>query len=244
MQLPKHFFAERNWQKNMLMGKLLIEFRSIRCRLTSPKYYGLNDMDMVLERHLPSNGFFVELGANDGRKQSNTLHLEKYHGWGGVLIEPEIKNFEKCEKNRKAKVVNAACVSFTYDKKTVSLIYSDLMTIASSGLETDILKPAEHATLGMSVQKDVSTYEFSAPALTLNSILKQHSPKNRVDLLSLDVEGAEIEVLKGVDHNQYRFDHCLIESRSEKKLVEYMRKNDYELIKKLSEHDLLFRSTR
>jgi hypothetical protein len=96
-------------------------------------------MDMVLERHLPPNGFSVELGANDGTRQSNTLHLEKYHGWGGVLIEPEIKNFEKCEKNRKAKVVNAACVSFMYNKKTVPLIYSDLMTIASSGVETDNL---------------------------------------------------------------------------------------------------------
>lgn len=226
------------------MGKLLVKIRSISCRLMSPRYYGLNKMDMVLERHLPPNGFFVELGANDGIRQSNTLHLEKYHGWGGVLIEPEIKNFEKCEKNRKAKVVNAACVSFMYNKKTVPLIYSDLMTIASSGVETDILKPVEHAILGTSVQKDVSTYEFNAPALTLNSILKQYATKSRIDFLSLDVEGAEIEVLKGVDHNQYRFDHCLIESRSEMKLIEYMRTNDYELIEKLSEHDLLFRSVR
>ena len=238
------FLCEKELTEIILVGKLLVKIRLIRCRLMSPRYYGLNEMDKVLERYLPPNGFFVELGANDGIRQSNTLHLERYHGWVGVLIEPEIKNFEKCEKNRKAKVVNAACVSFTYDKKTVPLIYSDLMTIASSGLETDILKPAEHAQLGISVQKDVSTYEFNAPALTLNSILKQHSTKNSIDFLSLDVEGAEIEVLKGVDHNQYRFDHCLIESRSEKKLIEYMQTNDYELIKKLSEHDLLFRSVR
>jgi len=219
-------------------------YHSFKCRFLHASYFGLNNLDQAIEKYLPRKGFFVELGANDGIRQSNTLHLEKQHGWGGLLIEPEIKNFEKCEKNRKAKVVNAACVSFTYDKKTVPLIYSDLMTIASSGLETDILKPAEHAILGISVQKDVSTYEFNAPALTLNSILMQHSTKNRIDFLSLDVEGAEIEVLKGVDHNQYRFDHCLIESRSEKKLIEYMRTNDYELIKKLSQHDLLFRSVR
>lgn len=75
------------------------------------------------------------------------------------------------------------------------------MIIASSGLETDILKPAEHTTLGISIQKLISTYEFSVPALALNSILKQHSPKDSVDFLSLDVEGLEIEVLKEIDYD-------------------------------------------
>jgi hypothetical protein len=101
-----------------------------------------------------------------------------------------------------------------------------------------------HATLGISVQKHVSNHEFNAPAQTLNSILVKHSLDCDIDLLSLDVEGAEIEVLKGLDHSQFRFGHCLIESRSEKKLTDFMQLNGYELITKLSEHDFLFRNVR
>jgi FkbM family methyltransferase len=217
---------------------------ALRCKFFSLKYFGLNGMDKALEIYLPSYGTFVELGANDGKSQSNTLHLEKYHGWRGLLIEPEISNYEKCKINRKAIVVNAACVSFNYESETVPFIYSDLMTIASSGLETDINDPVSHATLGISVQKHVSNHEFNAPAQTLNSILVKHSLDCDIDLLSLEVEGAEIEVLKGLDHSHFRFGHCLIESRSEKKLAEFMQLNGYELITKLSDHDFLFRNVR
>ena len=34
------------------------------------------------------NGFFIELGANDGLFQSNTAFFEKEHEWTGILIEP------------------------------------------------------------------------------------------------------------------------------------------------------------
>jgi hypothetical protein len=32
------------------------------------------------------NGFFIELGANDGLMQSNTAFFEFTRGWTGILI--------------------------------------------------------------------------------------------------------------------------------------------------------------
>ena len=53
------------------------------------QYFGLNKLDKKVLKYLNYNrGFFVELGANDGISQSNTLHFEKYKNWKGILIEP------------------------------------------------------------------------------------------------------------------------------------------------------------
>ena len=57
----------------------------------------LNDIDHKLEEYLPyKNGFFIEVGANDGFAQSNTYYFEKLRGWKGVLIEPIPDLYAKC----------------------------------------------------------------------------------------------------------------------------------------------------
>ena len=51
------------------------------------RYFSLNDLDKKLEKYLDFDyGYFVELGANDGVNQSNTLFFERFRGWKGVLI--------------------------------------------------------------------------------------------------------------------------------------------------------------
>ena len=46
-------------------------------------------MDRCLEQYLPyKNGFFIEVGANDGFAQSNTYYFERFLKWRGILIEP------------------------------------------------------------------------------------------------------------------------------------------------------------
>ena len=47
-------------------------------------------LDIKLDEIFDSkkNGFFIELGANNGLTQSNTAFFEKYRNWSGILIEP------------------------------------------------------------------------------------------------------------------------------------------------------------
>lgn len=170
------------------------------------------------------------------------LYFEKYRGWRGVLIEPILHNYLQCRQNRSPQ--NAffcnACTSFAYKGKFVEILYSNLMSVPL-GLETDIVDPAAHAAVG---RQFLHGYEenvrIGAIAKTLNQILiEAHAPKT-IDLLSLDVEGAEIEVLRGLDHDQFRFKYLCIESRSPKKLKEYMADCGYKLLEKLTEWDYLF----
>ena len=46
------------------------------------------------------NGTYIELGALDGVKYSNTKFFEDTLGWTGILIEPHKLEFESLQKNR------------------------------------------------------------------------------------------------------------------------------------------------
>ena len=209
------------------------------------KYFGLNNLDEKLEKYLNyDDGFFVELGANDGVTQSNSLYFEKYRGWRGLLVEPAPQNYLKCIQNRseKSSIFCAACVSFDYAQEFVRIAYSNLMS-APIGLHSDIENPRAHAQSGKQFLGDRElVFEFGAVARTLNSLLVEAQAPAHIDFLSLDVEGAELEVLKGIDHQSFRFKYMLIECRDLPRLSAYLEQQGYRFLEKLSEHDCLFAS--
>ncbi len=211
---------------------------------TGTKYWGLEDLDKKLIAIIGNKpGFFVELGANDGISQSNTKHIEMFHDWRGVLIEPYPENYNKLAKTRSRSTyfVNAACISFEFQKSEMKLAYSNLMTTPMEG-SSDMEDRKSHAQSGQKFLKGgekVST--FSAKARTLNSILDDAGAPSAIDLLSLDVEGGELEVLSGVDHSRYRFTWILVESRNKQTISDFLEKLGYEFHSQLTSHDFLFR---
>ena len=228
----------------LITTKIYNIFIKLKLKETKKNYYGLDKLDKQIENYLDyNNGFYVELGANDGIQQSNTYYFEQYRGWKGILIEPIGQRYLECFKNRSTnnKIFCNACVSFQYKEKFVELTYSNLMTTATD-LENDLINPLEHAKKGLKyIPNKENNYTFGSPAATLNSILIKSDAPRKIDFLSLDVEGAEIEVLRGIDHKKFRFKYMCIESRNNEKLTQYLIENDYIFVEKLSKHDYLFR---
>ena len=217
--------------------------RSIRLRIK--KYHGQWKIDQKIEKYLDFNdGYYVELGAVDGIGLSNTLYYELNRNWRGLLVEPVPHNFLKCVANRPAvknKVFCNACVSFDYKDKYVEMIYSHYMSTAL-GLESDISNPAAHAESGKNFLATAAEkiFKFGALAATLNHLLKSAQAPELIDLLSLDVEGAELEVLKGIDHDTYKFRIMCIESRDPARITDYLSAFGYEYLEKISPHDYLY----
>lgn len=207
------------------------------------KYYGLNGLDKKIEKYLPFNdGFYVELGANDGLDQSNTLYFERHKKWRGVLIEPTPHNYLKCLANRSKDnhIFCNACVSFDYKDHFVEIAFSNLMS-SPIGLESDVLDPISHAESGTEfLEFTDQVFIFGSVAKTLNDLLLTANAPKIIDFLSLDVEGAEIEVLKGINHSTYWFKYICVECRDISKLTSYLNQVGYELKEKLSVHDYLF----
>lgn len=165
-------------------------------------YGGMSKHNIPIDQYLDEkffqkkeNGFFIELGAHNGEFFSNTLFLEETRRWKGILIEPS-QQFFACEKRRSNPSFQCACIDKEEIKSMKGLFIGspmDALNIASVRKE----KKGNHVV----------------ETRTLCSILQEYEEKygtiEKIDFLSLDVEGSELLVLKGLGN--YRPEYILIE---------------------------------
>ena len=230
--------------KNFIPVPIWDYLRYWKFRVFYRGHFAGKGLDIKLEKYINYNdGFFVELGANDGYTESNTIYLEIHKGWRGVLIEPSPNLFLSCTRTRKRnKIFCNACVGMDYDKKYVDMEYANLMSI-SSNLDVDMGVSNQEIYLKAGrehLQTNQRNLKFGALARTLSSILDESNAPKEIDFLSLDVEGAELDVLRGVDFNNYSFKYMLIECRTIERLESYLLERGYQKIDKLTHTDHLF----
>jgi FkbM family methyltransferase len=201
--------------------------------------FALNELDWKLRKYLNyPGGVFVEAGANNGVDQTNSLHFERYLNWSGLLVEPIPSLAELCRKNRPGcSVENCALVPFEFSGDTVEMEFCNLMSLVKGAMQSADLEQA-HVSAGAAVQ-GIQPYSIKVPARTLTSVLETHRIRD-IDLLSLDVEGFESSVLRGLDFQKYRPKFMLIEARFRKEIEEVIFPI-YAPVEELSEHDVLYR---
>ena len=214
------------------------------------KSFAMSEIDLYISKlfsEVKSRKFYIEIGANDGISQSNTKYLELYDGWNGILIEPIPDLYSKLLKNRSASniFVNSACCSFDYSNSSMAFLYANLMSISLDG-KSDIPDRQQHANIGLGfLNKGESIYKLQVPTTTLNSILLTNSAPKRINFFSLDVEGSELEVLEGINYDEFVFDFICVETRSFDRIEKFLRKKGYDYfaqITKYSSHsDYLFK---
>jgi FkbM family methyltransferase len=219
-------------------------FRYIKFKIIKSNNFAPYSIDKKLEKYLDYKyGYFVELGANDGYTESNTLSLEIKKSWRGVLVEPAPTQFLNCCYYRSRPgnhLFCNACVPFTYDKKYVDIQYANLMSV-SENLSTEIKDVEKHLISGRAhLINTARSIQFGAAARTLSSILDESNAPKLIDFLSLDVEGVELAVLKGIDFDKYKFKYMLIECRNFSVIEKFLKKYGYKKIDKFTHHDYLF----
>jgi FkbM family methyltransferase len=196
-------------------------------------FYGSSDCnDIPLDQKLneifnnKENGFFIELGANDGVTQSNTAFFEKFKKWRGILIEPSLKEYELCLKNRPNSICcNYACVSYDYID---DIVYGDFKQNSCS-----LMASINSERLGLNTLTPVK-------AITLEKILDFHNITNNIDFLSLDTEGYELNILKGLNLDKYRPNYMLIEvyNKDYNQIILFLKEKQYDLICNFSNYCL------
>lgn len=195
----------------------------------------LFDMDRRLAAIMPrQGGTFFEAGAHDGYTQSNTYYLERHRGWSGVLVEPVPELRSKCERRRpRSQVFGCALVGPDHHDPDITIHFGDLMSTV--GADT-------HAASGLAVVGR-SAYSVSVPARTLSSVLDE-ARVGALDLMVLDLEGNELEALRGLDFERHAPRHLLVETlerATQQPALDAALCSRYELLDVLSDYDLLYR---
>lgn len=144
-------------------------------------------------------GFFVDIGAFDGIHLSNSYSFE-LAGWRGICLEPHPFYFNLCLQNRPNSIcLNKACGR---EEKQGVVFHVDNTGLFSSfshiGEEENI---KGHFSLLNGLQMKTDTIEVDI--IPCNSILENFPPGCGIDFVSIDVEGAELDVLHGFDLGKY-----------------------------------------
>jgi len=201
-----------------------------KAKMAHPDQDGLERLEKQHIRAYFDNsraGVFVEVGANEPVSiYSQSWHLEKELGWHGLLIEPNPELAAKARLSRPLSTV-CECACTSPDKVGDLELY---IPLADSGEVTG------HASL--EINADDHHYQHhrlvGVRAVTLTDLLDRHG-LNGIDLLSIDVEGTELDVLAGLDWRRYRPRLILLEDKHVfLNKHRYLRSQGYALVKRMN----------
>jgi FkbM family methyltransferase len=188
-------------------------------------FNGQDHQDMIAYLYFKGRweGFYIDIGANDGVSFSNTYVFEQM-GWQGICVEPLPDVFTQLKINRNCDCYNVAISDKI--EENVKFIKGFGQNTMWSGLDEKM------SNIHKSVIKNGKYEYINVKTITFNDLMKDYPDVCFVDFLSIDVEGAEISVLSSIDFKKYQFGLITIENNKEveglgNKIINFMRQKDY-----------------
>jgi FkbM family methyltransferase len=180
--------------------------------------YSQSGEDLLLWEYFGArtNGFFLEAGANHPTKLSQTWLFE-LHGWKGILVEPLAKNCELLRQHRPGSRVFQCALGAPEQRGRAQIKVAG----------------GDDALSGLVVDDDVIVERMEEVEVrTLDEVLAE-AGNPKLDFMSLDVEGFELQVLRGFDLMRHRPAVILIEDHLEHLLVHrHLARHGYRLVKR------------
>jgi FkbM family methyltransferase len=181
-------------------------------------------------------GFFLDIGAHDGKTYSNSYIFEQL-GWRGACVEPLPDVFQQLRKNRRCDCYQAALAGAS--DPAAPFVHA-LGVDTLSGLESEMAGTHEDWILREGGRPE----RIRVQAITFPELMAHYPELRFVDFLSLDVEGAEMAILKTIDFETYGFGLITVECAGERngegeELRSFMAAKGYGLLADLG-LDLVF----
>lgn len=164
------------------------------------------------------DGFFVEVGANEPRGGSQTWFFEQ-KGWRGILVEPQSRLCERLRVERpRSHVFQVACGAPGHAKELPFFVAE---TSGHSSLAKNLIDPTTRYVETEMVK-----------VMTLDALLAE-AGQPRIDFISIDVEGTQLDVLRGFDLRRHRPALLLLEDHLHNLQVHrHVRRQGYRLVKR------------
>lgn len=228
------FFAKEKvdlFNKNLrliLFGEISDHFKSYDFNFyKNSKSQIMQDYFVACYLKFKKNGLFIEFGATDGIKDSNTYNLEKNYSWSGILVEPIKSFYIELEKNRTSICLN----NVVYSENKKELIFQE-----NSVKELSTIKGYEDYDKHSRSKNELNEYKVSS--ITLENIFEDYLKTDEIDYLSIDTEGSEYEILKNFNFKKYKINVITIEhnySINRRKINKLLIQNGYtQILKRIS----------
>ncbi len=241
------FSKFKNFIKNRfsyeLWHFLISNYQSLKFSLFK-KYSARGKIDQSLISIIGKRkGFFLEVGAYNGISESVSLRFEKELNWSGILIEPNPMHYKYLIKNRSKNIcLNLICLSKEFQNKKLYIKNLNLMShlVDDEGKLYFKDYPIDRINLMAKEAKLGNFKSYECNIEILENIFERFQVKN-IDLAIIDVEGSELELLKGINFEKVEINYFCIETYNFKKLNEFMINKNYKFLKKLHKEDYVFK---
>jgi hypothetical protein len=154
------------------------------------------------------NGYFLDTGAADGIRSSNTALLERDFGWRGLCVEPNTAFYQKLIHARRCTCLNA-CL---YDRET-ELPFLEAAGTLGGLIDAFVPGQLAHAvrTQHLSLDTNGKPPLVSKRTMTIATALALAKAPPVIDYWSLDTEGAELLLLKSFPFERHTFNVLTVE---------------------------------
>lgn len=185
-----------------------------------------------------TRGFFVEIGGFDGETHSNTLFFEHERKWDGLPVEANPYTYNQMrDRDRRCNMANA-CISTEFNQMTFEVAGG--ITSAVSLMSKDHKQRIKHDSKVYGKQKNWTGTgsHVNVTCHSLNEYLDRLDTTS-IDYFSLDVEGAELHILKSIDWKKADINLFTIETQERRgEIHAFMVKQGYSRITRLGQDDV------
>jgi FkbM family methyltransferase len=168
----------------------------------------------------------VDVGANDGFYSSNSYPFIK-RGWRAVLIEPHPGAFAQARQlhanNPRVTMLNLACSDHP-GEMVLNLFAAD-----EGGSHSALSSDEPHPHAGQTVARTITVQ-----VATLETLLEQQGVSKEFGLLSVDTEGHDYRVIRGLNLSRFRPRVIITENYVNDELKSaYLREHGYRVCRNL-----------
>lgn len=186
-------------------------------------------------------GFYIDIGAHHPLRFSNTAYFYE-QGWHGINIEPTPGAIKLFEQYREKDINLNIGIGLHQEKRT-------LYCFNESALNTFDKEFAESRDPNDSRYHIIETTEVEI--FPLAQILDKHLPAgNKIDFMSIDVAGLDIELLESNDWDKYRPQYLLVEDvdnitgkMDASEVYQFFRERGYEQLGYKTLRTLIFKAS-
>jgi len=193
-------------------------------------FYSQDGQDQYLENNVfkgYKNGFYVDVGAHNGISINNTLYFEKNNNWTGINIEPIKTVFDDLQINRPNNI-NLNCAVSNNNGETEFICntgYTEMISGIKDTFDTRHLQRLDRENRAMGSTTEI----INVKTKKLETIFNEHNISH-VNYLSIDVEGAEFEVIKSINFDKVFIDVIAFENNYSDvsiPIIKYLEENNY-----------------